>query len=364
MNWRSIRESLYRSSWITESWDWLMRLCSLASEAILTVTIMYSTIQIFVATDPRVNLVMFIAQQVGLDAGGLGMIKLSNQAKKDGNPAGAKKARGVAITLMVIMMVGVIVNDIESKITATSIDGKGHHVTLDFAHGYPQAAMIIEIVLLIVRSVMAVYYGFAIHDLASQTKHQAMSQQDIEQKIAEAIKNLPHPSVDPSAISAQIFAQIQPDFQAIFSRISALENGQNSAPNWPEIERFFEQKIEAKLADFLPETQPDFAPEIEQDFCPEIEEKPVQILPRITKNLAEKKERNTGPIVAPEKLSGMSPKEAAKLPICQRKKINSRRILQAISGKELRTFSDGSLSKNAVENWAKSLEVLSEKSAS
>jgi HAMP domain-containing protein len=171
------KRSLARSTWVTGSWNWLLTLVSRAAEAILTVTILYATLQIFTETNPQVDLGMFLAQQIALDAGGIGLIKMANQARRDGQMESAHKARTVALILMVLMGIGVVIAEVESKITTTTTLLVGQRLvttTLDFKHAYPEAAIVIEVLLLIARGAMAIVYGFTIHDLESaQPEEQA-----------------------------------------------------------------------------------------------------------------------------------------------------------------------------------------------
>jgi hypothetical protein len=172
-----LKRSLARSTWVTGSWNWLLTLVSRAAEAILTVTILYATLQIFTETNPQVDLGMFLAQQIALDAGGIGLIKMANQARRDGQTESAHKARTVALILMVLMGIGVVIAEVESKITTTTTLLVGQHLvtsTLDFKHAYPEVAIVIEVLLLIARGAMAIVYGFTIHDLESaQPEEQA-----------------------------------------------------------------------------------------------------------------------------------------------------------------------------------------------
>ena len=187
---RAVMSSLKRSTWITAGWNWLLTLASRAAEAVLTVTILYSTVQIFTNTNPSVDFAMFLGQQIALDAGGMGLIKIANQAKKDGFEREAKKAKVVAITLMVLMGLGVIISEVESKITTTAmVMNAAHHLvstTLDFKQSYPAWSTAIEIILLCVRGAMAIYYGFTIHDLESSIpsihghdEHQPVANADV-----------------------------------------------------------------------------------------------------------------------------------------------------------------------------------------
>jgi hypothetical protein len=60
-------------------------------------------------------------------------------------------------------------------------------------------------------------------------------------------------------------------------------------------------------------------------------------------------------------LKGMLYRQAAKLPICQEKSISAAEIRAAVRSKNLRTYSDGSVSKSAIETWAKSYQKLDQK---
>jgi hypothetical protein len=194
----SITRSLARSSWVTSGWNWLLTLVSRAAEAILTITILYATLQIFTQTNPQLDLVMFLAQQIALDAGGIGLIKMANQAKKDGEAERARKARTVAIILMVLMGVGVILSEVESKLTLTRTLLVNHHlvtVTQDFRHAFPGLVTIMELLLLIARGTMAIVYGFTIHDLESAGAEPASAQPDgaaIEDMIRQALDAFAH----------------------------------------------------------------------------------------------------------------------------------------------------------------------------
>ena len=182
--------SFVRSNWITAVWNWLLGLVGKAAEAVLAVTILYSTVQVFTTTNPSIDLAMFLAQQAALDVGGLGLIKLANQAKRDGLVEQSARARTVSIILMVLMVIGVVVANVESKITTTqtTLDAHHHLVTtmLGFQQAYPIAAIVIEVILLIARGTMAVVYGFTIHDLESSMPEQkpAQDQQDIQALIS------------------------------------------------------------------------------------------------------------------------------------------------------------------------------------
>lgn len=60
-------------------------------------------------------------------------------------------------------------------------------------------------------------------------------------------------------------------------------------------------------------------------------------------------------------LKGMLYRQAAKLPVCQKKEIAAADIRAAVRDKSLPTYSDGSVSKNAVEKWAKTFKKVEEK---
>jgi len=60
-------------------------------------------------------------------------------------------------------------------------------------------------------------------------------------------------------------------------------------------------------------------------------------------------------------LKGMLYRQAAKFPMCQKKEITAADIRAAVRGKSLPAYSDGSVSKNAVEKWAKTFQKVEEK---
>jgi hypothetical protein len=54
-----------------------------------------------------------------------------------------------------------------------------------------------------------------------------------------------------------------------------------------------------------------------------------------------------------KEFKGMLYRQAAKLPLCQQKNITAANIRSAVRDKKIRRYSDGSVSKSAVESWAK-----------
>lgn len=124
----------------------------------------------------------------------------------------------------------------------------------------------------------------------------------------------------------------------------------------------FQPPAKAKITAELPITDP----EIEAVELPEDEEEqhtsdgPSQADQDGPSEM--KNSTNSQPQDSPKKhLSGLLYRQAAKLPICQKKEITAADIRAAVRDKSLPTYSDGSVSKNAVEKWAKSYQKVEEK---
>lgn len=139
-----------RSNYVTAIWNWFMGLVGKSAEGVLTITVVYSMVKLLsgIPIPPPLDLGMFIAQSLALDIGGLSLSKLAQQARKDGNEEGAKKAEAVSAWLIRIMIAGLIVTAV------------GHVFTLP-----PTVLLAIETILLVARSIMAIQYAHVIHAL-------------------------------------------------------------------------------------------------------------------------------------------------------------------------------------------------------
>lgn len=163
-NWPRLWYGFVRSNYITAVWNWFMMLAGKASEPVLFGSVLYSGYQLVPGVPqptPGLNAIAFVTQQAALDIGGMGLIKLT----KDESPEKFKFARWTGIALITLMVVNMIVA------TANRV--------------FPVPAQIIQItegILLIIRSVMAVLFGHAIHTLK-----ESKPEQDIDVEIDEIV---------------------------------------------------------------------------------------------------------------------------------------------------------------------------------
>ncbi len=143
-----IRRFLAQSDYITAIWNWFMILAGKAAEPVLVASVLYASVKLLpvVHLPSQYDVVVFIAQFIALDIGGLSLNKLADQAKKDGNDEGAKQAKDLSIALVAVMLVGVIMAGVDQVV---KLDGT--------------VATVIDTMLLIARAVLAVLYGRVIH---------------------------------------------------------------------------------------------------------------------------------------------------------------------------------------------------------
>jgi hypothetical protein len=99
INWK---RALAQSTYITTCWNWFMILAGKAAEPVLVMSVLYASVKLLpiVHFPSEWDVVVFIAQFVALDIGGLSLNKLADQAKKDGDEEGAKHARRLSIALV------------------------------------------------------------------------------------------------------------------------------------------------------------------------------------------------------------------------------------------------------------------------
>lgn len=240
-NKHNFKHGFLRSTWITACWNWFLMFAGKAAEPVLTISVIYSCARLL----PGINLpvqcdnTVFICQMIALDIGGLGLRKLANQARKDGNGEGAKLAGIVSTALLTIMGINVALSVLES---VSQLD--------------PTIVKVIEGILLIVRAIMAVLYAFVIHSLHGEDDNsepyeapppQPDLQQAIEQALAEqvtlfdqriqaiateqtqmlaAIQRMqaspaPTPAVDTQAIIAGVISQFDECFTTAMKRFQS-----------------------------------------------------------------------------------------------------------------------------------------------
>jgi hypothetical protein len=145
-----LKRSLAQSEYITSAWNWFMILAGKAAEPVLVMSVLYASVKLLpiVHFPPQFDVVVFVAQFVALDVGGLSLNKLADQAKQDGNEEGATQAKRLSLALVAVMLIGVI------------MAGMGQIVKLD-----GQIGTVIDTLLVIARAVMAVLYSRVIHCL-------------------------------------------------------------------------------------------------------------------------------------------------------------------------------------------------------
>ncbi len=170
-----IRRSLIQSDYITAAWDWFMILAGKAAEPVLVASVLYASVKLLpvVHFAPQWDVVVFIAQFVALDVGGLSLNKLADRAKQRGDEAGATQAKRLSIALVAIMLTGVIMVGVNQVTTLNS------HV-----------AVVIDTILLIARAVMAVLYSRVIHALRTDDPAHAVPTVTLEATIFETINSV------------------------------------------------------------------------------------------------------------------------------------------------------------------------------
>src|SRR5579885_1469931 len=168
---------LKHSTWITATWNWFLELAGRAAEAILVLSVLYASVKLLpvVRMPAWLDVIVFVAQFVALDVGGLSLSKLAKQAQAEGNEDGAKLAGRMSKALITIMIAGVVVVAIEQLF---SIPG-------DWKLG-------IDTVLLIARSILAVLYGHTIHSLRHDDLFDlhVTTAPDLQEHLSQAIANL------------------------------------------------------------------------------------------------------------------------------------------------------------------------------
>ena len=167
-----IKRSLVQSNYITATWTWFMTLAAKAAEPVLVASVLYASVKLLpiVHFPSQYDVVVFIAQFVALDIGGLSLNKLADQAKQDGNDEGAQQAKRLSLALVAVMLIGVI------------MAGVNQIVKLD-----NQVGTVIDTILLIARAVMAVLYSRVIHSLRND-ETATYEKEEVDEIIAETVK--------------------------------------------------------------------------------------------------------------------------------------------------------------------------------
>jgi hypothetical protein len=147
----NFKHNFAQSNYITAAWNWFMVLAGKAAEPVLTISVLYSCARLLPAVHipVQVDNIVFVAQMVALDVGGLSLGKMAKAAQRAGNAEGATLARRVSIALISIMIANVVLSVLQTIIP--SMPG--------------QLVAVVEAILLIARAVMAVLYAHVIHSL-------------------------------------------------------------------------------------------------------------------------------------------------------------------------------------------------------
>jgi hypothetical protein len=172
---RNWKRAFAQSTYITVTWNWFLTLAAKAAEPVLVASVLYASVKFLpiVHFPPQYDVVVFIAQFVALDIGGLSLNTLADQAKQDGNDEGAKQAKHLSLALVAVMLIGVIMAGVDQVV---KLDG--------------QIGTVIDTVLLIARAVMAVLYSRVIHSLRNDEGNQyaTYEKEEIDEVIAEMVQ--------------------------------------------------------------------------------------------------------------------------------------------------------------------------------
>jgi hypothetical protein len=204
-----IKRSLAQSTYITTAWTWFMILAGKAAEPVLVASVLYASVKLLpiVHLPPQVDVVVFIAQFMALDIGGLSLNKLADQAKKDGNEDGARQAKHLSLALVAVMLIGVIMAGVNQIV---KLDG--------------QVSTVIEAVLLIARAIMAVLYNRVLHSLRYDEAdlYATYKKGQINEIIAEMVKQVIQEAL--ADMQQEIVSHLEANLsQEIDERLTALD---------------------------------------------------------------------------------------------------------------------------------------------
>lgn len=228
--WQRIQHSFKYSNYITDGWNWLVTLLSKSAEFVLFASVLYSGYQMLPGIEhanQQIDAVIFIIQQAALDIGGLGLLKL---AKK----AGLKNSDFpmiVGYTLVGLMIMNVIMASIQRSVPSTPA----------------WVFQVVEALLLVARSVMAVLYGHAIHALREEHGESNLSMKDVKD-----LQNSLQASIDElSKASSQDLAQRVDQLSSTFNQkltelAERLQNALNESST--VVSRNLQEDLAAKLA--------------------------------------------------------------------------------------------------------------------
>lgn len=209
-----LKRYLSQSNWITDAWSWFMVLAGKAAEPVLILSVLYSSAKLLPAIQPlltaQLDAVVFIAQFIALDVGGLSLNKMADQVQET-NPTGARNAKRLSYALVGIMIAGVIL---------ASLSGLMSQI--------PQVAGAIDTTLLIARAVLAVLYSRVIHSLKGDDGPQPLNaphpQPDFQTLIDQALDQWKHDQAQEIAnLVEQIDGSLQAKLDQALTHIQAVQ---------------------------------------------------------------------------------------------------------------------------------------------
>jgi hypothetical protein len=156
--WDAFTSSFKQSNYITDFWDWFMTLMSKAAEMVLFGTVLYSGYQLLPGVPhvpAPIDAAVFVIQQGALDIGGMGLLKLTKRAglPRDSFPV------LLGASLVVLMILNVVLASVKHTLPMI-----------------PDGVFVgIETLLLIVRAIVAVLFGHAIHALREEYGESAIT---------------------------------------------------------------------------------------------------------------------------------------------------------------------------------------------
>jgi predicted HTH transcriptional regulator len=260
---------LWRSTWLSAAWNWFMMFAAAACEAILTVSVIYSCARLLPTLQTPIWLdnTVFIWQMVALDVGGLSLRKMANQARKDGNKAGATFASRVSNALITIMVLNVVLSILQGV-----------------AHLDAHLVAVVEGGLLVARAVMAVLYAAVIHSLREDEQSEpATPALDVQQQIALAVANLQtHVEQRLMDLSAEQ-SQMQASLQQIQNSMPAIDETALTEAVTRNLEARFEAAMRQKrvVSEAKPEARQLEAPKARREAKPEARKPPHEAAPHI-----------------------------------------------------------------------------------
>lgn len=159
------KQVLAESLWITIAWEWIQTFLGRAVDMVLWITMIVACVQLIpgVSLPPIVSNTSFVIQFIALDVGGLGLKSLCERYKLPHNSF----AYRIAISLIVVTLVTVTFAGIE--------------------HAFPtmsqQVITVVEVILVVIRSLLTVFYGVAVRSMKSLENAELDHIADLEQEV-------------------------------------------------------------------------------------------------------------------------------------------------------------------------------------